>query len=337
MMNLDQLRDEIDRIDAGIVDLLHRRAACVQQVGQLKKQTGAPLFVPERESALFEKLRRLNGNVLPEASLESIYRQIVSCAFKLEGGFSVAYLGPEGTWSHQAARARFGDSIELIACPSFRDVFRAVEKQQAQYGVVPIENSSDGSVSQAMDLFSESPLRICAQIRQEIRNCLLCNGEREKISKIYSHPQVLGQCRLWLRENFPGVEQIAMSSTSAAALRAAEEAEQGAAALERVDWAERFWGLGFRMDCGHSYEERYGIALHDVRGLRRELSRIDDVQTLGDACFSQCRYITHWAMGPCDDPVEWLGVALARLEELAGGVELVWDDEADAWRRAGDR
>ena len=79
------------------------------------------------------------------------------------------------------------------------------------------------------------------------------------------------------------------------------------------------------------------IALHDVRGLRRGLSRIDDVQTLGDACFSQCRYITHWAMGPCDDLVEWLGVALARLEELAGGVELAWDDEADAWRRAGDR
>lgn len=95
---------------------------------------------------------------------------------------------------------------------------------------------------------------------------------------------------------------------------------QGAAALERVDWAERFWGLGFRMDCGHSYEERYDIALHDVRGLRRELARIDDVQTLGDACFSQCRYITHWAMGPCDDLVEWLGVALARLEELAGNI-----------------
>lgn len=98
--------------------------------------------------------------------------------------------------------------------------------------------------------------------------------------------------------------------------------ERGAAALDRFDWAERFWGLGFRMDRGHSYEERYDIALHDVRGLRRGLSRIDDVQTLGDACFSQCRYITHWAMGPCDDLVEWLGVALARLEELAGGVEL---------------
>ena len=96
---------------------------------------------------------------------------------------------------------------------------------------------------------------------------------------------------------------------------------RGAAALDRLDWAERFRGLGFRMDCGHSYEERYGIALHDVRGLRNELSRIDDVQTLGDACFSQCRYITHWAMGPCDDLVEWLGVALARLEELAGELD----------------
>ena len=112
---------------------------------------------------------------------------------------------------------------------------------------------------------------------------------------------------------------------------------RGAAALDRFDWAERFRGLGFRMDCGHSYEERYGLALHDVRGLRGELSRVDDAQTLGDACFSQCRYITHWAMGPCNDLVEWLGVALARLEELAGSVELAWDDEAGAWRRAGDR
>ena len=127
MMNLDQLREEIDRIDAGIVDLLHRRAACVQQVGQIKKESGSPLCVPERESALFEKLRRLNRNVLPDESLESIYRQIVSCAFKLEGGFTVAYLGPAASSSHHAARARSGDTIELIACPSFSDVSRAVE------------------------------------------------------------------------------------------------------------------------------------------------------------------------------------------------------------------
>lgn len=95
---------------------------------------------------------------------------------------------------------------------------------------------------------------------------------------------------------------------------------RGAVALERTDWAERFWELGFKMDCGHSYEERYGLALHDVQGLRHKLACIDDLQTLGDACFSQCRYITHWAMGSCDEQVEWLGVALARLEELADGV-----------------
>lgn len=95
--------------------------------------------------------------------------------------------------------------------------------------------------------------------------------------------------------------------------------ERGAAALERDDWAERFRELGFKMDCGHSYEERYGLALHDVRGLRRELDCIEDIQTLGDACFSQCRYITHWAMGSCDEQIEWLEVALARLEEIAHG------------------
>lgn len=96
--------------------------------------------------------------------------------------------------------------------------------------------------------------------------------------------------------------------------------EQGAAALERADWAEHFWALGFNMDCGHSYEERYGLALRDVQGLRRGLSSMDDVQALGDACFSQCRYITHWAMGSVDERVEWLKIALARLEELAGTV-----------------
>lgn len=96
--------------------------------------------------------------------------------------------------------------------------------------------------------------------------------------------------------------------------------ERGAAALEGTDWAERFWGLGFNMDCGRSYEERYGLALRDVQGLRRGLSRMDDLQALGDACFSQCRYITHWAMGSCDEQVEWLVAALTRLEELAGAV-----------------
>lgn len=230
-MNLDELRNGIDRVDAQIVALLHERASYVHQVGMLKKEKQAPTFVPERESALISKIMKLNNGILPEKSLLSIYRQIMSCSFQLEGGMRIAYLGPEGTWSHQAARARFGDSVELVPYHSFREVFQAVEKGTANYGVVPIENSTDGSVSQAMDLFSNSPLRICAQIHQSINNCLLCNGSRDRIRTIYSHPQVLGQCRLWLQENFPQAEQIPMGSTTAAALRAVDEAGQGAAAL----------------------------------------------------------------------------------------------------------
>lgn len=230
-MNLDELRNGIDRVDAQIVELLHQRASYVHQVGQLKKNSQSPTFVPEREAALMEKIMTLNKGILPERSLQSIYRQIVSCSFLLEGAMRIGYLGPEGTWSHQAARARFGDSVDLVPFSSFREVFKAVEKGLVNYGVVPIENSTDGSVSQAMDLFSNSPLRICAQIHQSINNCLLCNGIRERIRVIYSHPQVLGQCRLWLQENFPQAEQIPMGSTTAAALRAVDEAEQGAAAL----------------------------------------------------------------------------------------------------------
>ena len=231
MRTLNELRTEIDRVDAQLVELLKERAACVHEVGLLKQAEGAPTFVPERESALISKLLRLNNGVLPEKSLLAIWRQIVSCSFFLEGGMSIAYLGPEGTWSHQAARNRFGDSVTLLPYPSFRHVFSAVERGEADYGVIPIENSTDGNVSQAMDNFAHSPLRICAQIHQSVQNCLMANCERIRIRTIYTHPQVLGQCRDWLRQNFPHAEQVATASTTAAALYAAEHAEEGAAAL----------------------------------------------------------------------------------------------------------
>lgn len=230
-MTLEKLREEIDGLDARIVELLKQRARCARQVGLIKKEESAPTFVPERESALIHKLMRLNGGELPEEGLLSIYRQIVSLSFSLEGGMRVGYLGPEGTWSHQAALARFGESVELVPFPSFRDVFTAVEREAVDYGVIPIENSTDGSVSPAMDLLGGTSLRICAQIRQSIQNCLMANIEREKIRTIYSHPQVLGQCRLWLQQNFPHTEQISTASTAAAAKLAAKEASRGAAAL----------------------------------------------------------------------------------------------------------
>jgi len=230
-MTLAELRKEIDNFDSQIVGLLKQRMRCVHEVGILKKNESAHLFVPERESALIEKILRENAGELPEKGLISIYRQIVSMGLLLEGGLRIGYLGPEGTWSHQAALARFGSCAELIPCASFHDVFDAVERGDMNYGVVPIENSTNGKVSQAMDLLGCTSLRICAQIHQSIRNCLLANIEPGDIRTIYSHPQALGQCRLWLQQHFPKAEQVSTASTTVAARIAKEEAASGAAAL----------------------------------------------------------------------------------------------------------
>lgn len=237
---MDELRTEIDRIDAQLVGLLHERAACVHEVGQLKKDNHAPTFVPERESALIAKLMKLNNGVLPEKSLLAIWRQIVSCSFLLEGGMSIGYLGPEGTWSHQAALNRFGESVTLRPYPSFKHIFSAVERGEVDYGVIPLENSTDGNVSQAMDNFAHSHLRICDQLHQPVQNCLMACCERGDIRTIYSHPQVLGQCRQWLLQNFPEAEQVPTASTTVAARFAAEQSAEGAAALGNPMAAAKF-------------------------------------------------------------------------------------------------
>ncbi len=231
VMTLAELRHEIDSIDAQIVALLKQRARCAHEVGNIKRAAGAPIFVPERESALIRKLQELNAGELPEKSLLAIYRQIVSMSFLLEDGMRVGYLGPEGTWSHQAALSRFGDSVDYIPFPSFEAIFAAVEQESLDYGVIPIENSTHGTVTQAMDAFGHSSLRICDQVHQRVQNCLMADIDRAAIRTIYSHPQVLGQCHHWLLQNFPQAEQVPTASTTAAARIAKEEAAKGAAAL----------------------------------------------------------------------------------------------------------
>ncbi len=230
-MTLEKLRKEIDSIDAQIVALLKRRAGCAHEVGNIKRASGAPIFVPERESALIHKLQELNDGDLPEKSLLAIYRQIVGMSFLLEDGMRIGYLGPEGTWSHQAALSRFGESVEFVPLPSFEAVFAAVERGEVDYGVIPIENSTHGFVTQAMDAFAHTPLRICAQVLQCVQNCLMADIDKADIRIIYSHPQVLGQCSQWLQKNFPHAGQVPTASTTAAARMAKEEAAKGAAAL----------------------------------------------------------------------------------------------------------
>ena len=230
-MNLDDIRLSIDQLDRQLLDLLTQRAELVHQVGEVKKRDGLQIYAPEREAALLKKLVDLNQGRLPEHSVRAIFREIMSAALHLEDDLAIAYLGPEGTWTHQAAIKKFGHSVRYDAQPNFAEVFDQVTRRKADYGVVPIENSTEGAVSHTLDLFVDSPLQICAQILLRIENGLMAAIPRERIRTLYSHPQVFGQCRGWILRNFPDADLVEVSSTTRAAQLAKEKAGEGAAAL----------------------------------------------------------------------------------------------------------
>lgn len=230
-MNLDDIRKQIDDIDGKLLDLLSDRAELVHQVGMVKKRDGLQIYAPEREESLLRRLIERNKGRLPEKSIRAIYREIMSAALALEDDLKIAYLGPEGTWTHQAAIKKFGHSVDYASQPNFAEVFDQVVRRKADYGVVPIENSTEGAVSHVLDLFVDSPLQICAQILLRIENGLMAAIPREQIKTLYSHPQVFGQCRHWLLRNFPEADLVEVSSTTRAAELAKENAANGAAAL----------------------------------------------------------------------------------------------------------
>src|SRR5690606_14451966 len=213
----DEIRQHLDAIDRDLLELLARRADLVHQVGLVKKRDGLQIYAPEREEALLRRLIEMNRGRLPEKSIRAIYREIMSAALALEDDLKIAYLGPEGTWTHQAAIKKFGHSVEYAPQPNFSDVFDQVARRKASYGVVPIENSTEGAVSHTLDLFVDSPLHICAQVLLRIENGLMSAIPREKIKTLYSHPQVFGQCRSWLLKNFPDADLVEVSSTTKAA------------------------------------------------------------------------------------------------------------------------
>ena len=230
-MPLNDIRQRIDAIDAQLIELLNQRADCVHVVGDIKKKEGLQIYAPEREESLLQKLTAMSDGRLPEKSIRAIYREIMSAALALEDDLKIAYLGPEGTWTHQAAIKKFGHSVEYLSQANFADVFDCVARRKASYGVVPIENSTEGAVSNTLDLFVDSPLKICAQILMRIENGLMASIPREEIKTLYSHPQVFGQCRSWILQNFPHADLVEVSSTTKAARLAKENAGQGAAAM----------------------------------------------------------------------------------------------------------
>ncbi len=222
-MDLKNLRKTVDNIDKKIIQLLNIRAKTTLDIAKLKRKSGKSVYSPDREREVLKKLAIINKGPLSHQALDAIYREIMSCSLSLDRPLRIAYLGPEATFTHLAALKRFGSQVEYIATNSITDVFLEVERDNADYGVVPIENSVEGAVSHTLDMFVDSELKICSQTILDVAHHLLASCSKNKIKRIYSNPQVFGQCRIWLQENLAGVEKIEVSSTTRAAQIAAKE------------------------------------------------------------------------------------------------------------------
>src|SRR5208337_4266533 len=194
-MNIPEHRKAIDKLDAQIVRLLNDRTRHVLAIGELKLKAGEEIYAPHRERAVFDRVFQRNEGPITDGQLRAIYREIMSSALALEKTMTIAYFGPEATFTHQAAIKRFGASLNYAAQKTIGDVFAEVSKHRADYGVVPVENSTEGVVTHTLDMFVDSDLKIVAQIVLPVQHCLLANGPRSQIKKLYVHPQSLGQCR----------------------------------------------------------------------------------------------------------------------------------------------
>ena len=213
-MSIPEHRKAIDQIDEKIVQLLNERTRHVLEIGAIKLKAGEEIYAPHRERAVLQRVCRLNHGPITPESLRAIYREIMSSALSLEKTMTIAYLGPEATFTHQAAIQRFGASLNYSAQRTIADVFTEVGRNRADYGVVPVENSTEGVVTHTLDMFADSELKIVSQIVLPIRHCLVSCVSRAKIKKLYIHPQTLAQCRGWLQKNFPQTEIIETSSNA---------------------------------------------------------------------------------------------------------------------------
>ena len=228
-MKIGKVREEIDSIDSQILDLLTLRGKKVLEIARLKSISGKGYYAPDREKFILERLFKKNKGPIPKDGLKAVYREILSSCRNIEAPLKVAYLGPEGSFTHLAAMEKFGSSMELIPASDIAEVFTAVEKDEVDLGVVPVENSSEGVVTYTLDILVDSHLKIINEIMQEIAHYLASlENDIHRVKKIYSHPQALGQTRLWLRNNLHDVKVVEVDSTSEAARLASLEKGSGA-------------------------------------------------------------------------------------------------------------
>ena len=230
---LTPLRGRIDVLDRRLVELLNERAGIVVEVGRIKRDSGeaVPIYAPDREQAVMQKVRDANAGPLPDACIEAIWRELMSGSFALERALRIGYLGPPGSFSHLAARQKFGASVEYDEATDFSAIFDSVARGHLDYGLIPIENSTHGGVTASMDCFLETDVKICAEVRVSIHHNLLSRVPLERITDVYSHPQALGQCRRWLAGQLPHAVQHHAASSSQAARMVSESGLETAAAI----------------------------------------------------------------------------------------------------------
>ena len=237
-MNISDHRKAIDQLDVRIVKLLNERTEHVLGIGSLKLKAGEEIYVPHRELAVLQRVCKSNPGPITDESLRAIYREIMSSALSLEKTMTIAYFGPAATFTHQAAIQKFGASLNYSAQKTITDVFTEVARGRADYGVVPVENSTEGVVTHTLDMFVDSELKIVAQILLRVRQCLLSNSPLAKIKKLFAHPQSLAQCRGWIENHLPNAEVIETSSNARSAELAAKN--KNSAAIAGVLAAERY-------------------------------------------------------------------------------------------------
>ena len=233
--NLADLRVQIDALDKELLTLLNRRALVAEQVGEVKKREGTPFFRPDRVAQVIEKIQQANTGPLKNEHVAAVWREIMSACLALESPVRVAYLGPAGTFSEQAALQYFGTSIEHVPCVSIDEVFRAAAAGSASFGVVPVENSTEGVVSRSLYLLLNSPLHIVGEVSLMVRhNLLRLTDSLENIEVIFAHPQALAQCHGWLTTHLPHVERRAASSNAEGARLASTNPAWAGIASERA-------------------------------------------------------------------------------------------------------
>lgn len=228
---LEQLRVQIDALDERLLELLNERAKLAQAVGHVKG--GSPVYRPEREAQVLRRLTEANPGPLPKEAVRLLFQEVMSACRALESNLTVAFLGPEGTFSEAAAIKQFGHGVDRLPAESIDEVFLRVERGEAGYGVVPVENSTEGAVSRTLDLLTQTPLKICGEVMLRVRQQLMRKGQGlDGIERVYSHAQSLAQCHEWLNRHLPKAERIPVVSNAEAARLAAQDPKAAAVAGE---------------------------------------------------------------------------------------------------------